>query len=171
MALLAAGADAAVRRPTERSWRVAATAAVAGAAFVVVAVNAQHSREEIWSRTPAGVWTPPLRYRAMDAVRALPAGVAVFANQPSAVYALSGRPLAALPLQRSPMTGAPNPDTGRDLDELAALLAADRAVVVIDRPTAWILSGAGQPLVTEEQLRARVPLTTLAEDERFVVLG
>jgi hypothetical protein len=87
------------------------------------------------------------------------------------VFALSQRPVLALPVLRSPMTGRPNPDADRDVDQLVAMLAGRRAVVVLERPTVWLHSLTGQPLVGEEELRARVPLTVLAEDDRFVVLG
>jgi hypothetical protein len=107
----------------------------------------------------------------MRTVQALPADTLVFANQPSAAFALSGRPLLALPVERSPMTGEPNPGAARDVDQLVALLAARRAVVVFERATVWLHARTGLPLVSEEELRSRVPLRVLDEDDRFVVLG
>jgi hypothetical protein len=170
-AVLAAGADAAVGRPAQAHIRMAVAVAVVVPAVVVVAVNAQHSRQEVWSRQVAGVWTPARRSLVLDAVRALPPEQVVVTNQSSAIHALTDRPAIALPLRTSPQTGAANPQAGRDTDQLVALLRERRAVVVIDRAAAFEQSMTGRPLVTDEQLRARVPLTQLAADDGFILLG
>jgi hypothetical protein len=171
LALLAAGADAAVNRPTPPWAQMAVAVAVVIPAVVVVAVNAQQSREEVWSRQVSGVWTPARRHPALDAVAALPPDQMVMTNQPSAVYALTGRPALALPLRTSPQTGADNPEAGRDLDQLVALLRQRRAVVVVDGQEAYYQSVIGQPLVTGDQLRSRIDLAVVAQDDRFVLLA
>jgi hypothetical protein len=179
-ALVAAGGDAAVNLPTRPWARPAVAAALLLPGLVVVVANARVSHEQVWSRSLEGVWTPPPRYPTMDLVAALPQPLLVFANQPSAVFALSSRPVLALPVVRSPMTGAANPHADRDVDQLVTRLRERRAVVVLERATVWLDAGRGQPLVGEEELRARlagasggprVPLVTLSEDTRFVVLG
>jgi hypothetical protein len=171
LALLAAGADALVNAPRPRPARLGAAVAVLMPALALVAINARASHEHIWARPPAGVWTAPPGYPTMRTVAELPDRTLAFTNQPSAVFALSGRPVLALPVVRSPMTGVANPDAGRDIDQLVTLLAQDRAVVVMEKPTAWLHARSGEPLVGEEELRRRVPLEVVAEDERFVVLS
>jgi hypothetical protein len=173
MAVLAAGAEAAVRLAARRSPRSGGItfALVTVAALAIVTANAVHTSRHVWTRAVSGVWAAPTRYPTMRAVTGLPDQVLVFANQPSAVYALSGRPVLTLPLRHSTMTGAPNPNAERDLGQLVALLAGGRAVVVLERAAVSFFARNGQPLATEQQLRARFPLTVLAEDDRFVILG
>jgi hypothetical protein len=171
LALLAAGGDALVNRPARAGVQTAVAVALLVPVAVLTVANAQVSRDHIWSKPPEGVWSPPRAYPTMRSVADLPVGTVVFANQPSAVFALSQRPVLALPVLRSPMTGRPNPDADRDVDQLVAMLAGRRAVIVLERATVWLHSLTGEPLVGEEELRARVPLTVLAEDDRFVVLG
>jgi hypothetical protein len=158
-----------VRRLPSPAARAAGAAAAVAAAVAVVGLQLGAAAQDQAARDAVVSWMDRPRPPSLAAVAALPEDVAVFSNQPSSTYARTGRPTLALPLRRSPATGAPNPRAGPDEDELVGLLRAGRAVVVVERLAAYFAADA-PTMATADELAARVPLEVLAEDDEYVVL-
>jgi len=166
LALLVAGIDLLLRRVPTRAWRYGAFGLAAAVSLLVVGIQFQDSYDRVLSRSPEGLWSNLPEHAALERLDQLPDDTVIFTNQPSAIYALTGRPVLALPLQRSPMTGAPNPGFDGELDDLARRVG-DGAVVVIDRSSAFFTDGI---ITSEADLGALVDLEVVAEDPTFVVL-
>lgn len=167
LALVFAAGDRLVRLPRSSRARVALGGAAVVVALALVVVQARDTYDRFLSRSPGGLWSqldvPP----AVASLQDLPADALVFTNQPSALYAFTGRPVLALPLQRSPMTGEPNPAFADELAALVDLVEDDSAVVVIDRSSAFFTEGV---ITSEADLAAVADLEVAAEDPTFVVL-
>jgi len=161
LALVFAGTERSLRAIPQRTWRIAASSAIAMLVVVAIGLQGRDSYDRVLSRSPAGLWSTVPSSAPIEAVRALPSTTVVFTNQPSAIYGLTGRPVLALPLVTSPMTGAANPNAARDVDQLVSMLARGDTVLVIDPRTAFFTDGI---VVSERELRARIDLEVVIED-------
>jgi hypothetical protein len=146
---------------------IAVVGLAALASAVVVLVQVDRSAHTLWGADRAGLATPTERTADADAVAALDDDLMVFANQPAAVYVPSGRGSAAVPTATYPMTGRTNPDAAAELDELAAMVRAGRAVVVIDKPSRFFTSF----LVDADALADRDGIDVVYDGERITILG
>jgi len=167
LALVFAGTERALRAIPQRTWRIVACSAIAMLVVVAIGLQGRDSYDRVLSRSPAGLWSTVPSSAPIEAVRALPSTTVVFTNQPSAIYGLTGRPVLALPLVTSPMTGAANPNAARDVDQLVSMLASGDTVLVIDPRTAFFTDGI---VVSERELRARIDLEVVIEDGDHRVL-
>ena len=81
----------------------------------------------------------------MEAVRMLPTDTLIASGVEDLVYTDAGRPSIRVPVRVEGLTNRPNPAFGRQVRQLAALLAAHHGVLVVDPAAAsdFVTDGAG----------------------------
>ena len=167
LALVFAATDRLVRLPRSARQRFVLGGVAVTVALALVALQARDTYDRFLSKSPGGLWSQLEVPPAIDALADLPPDALVFTNQPSALYAFTRRPVLALPLQRSPMTGEVNPAFADELATLASLVEDEGAVIVIDRSSAFFTGGT---ITSEADLASVADLEVAAEDPTFVVL-